>query len=115
MNAIMDSYSQMNIMLTKKEAKELDKTGKLNGKLYRAYGDGGHQYLPLRMKVSEKGWRAEGVPIKAVYDNKKTYRIDIPPDGPKKILEGKVIGTDIITVRIRKLFISLDTVLGFGD
>jgi len=111
----MDSYSQMNIFLTKADAKKLHKTGKLYGKLCRAYGKGERQYLPLRLKVSEKGWRAEGIPKKAFYDGKKYYVVDIPPDGPKKILERKVIGTGLPTVMIRKLFISLDSVLDYGD
>jgi hypothetical protein len=115
MNATMDGYTQMNIMLTKGEAKKLYKTGKLSGKLWRADGKGGQHYLPLKLKVSEIGWRAEGLPRKAFYQNKKSYEIDIPPDGPKKILGRKVIGTDMTAVSIRKLYISLDSVIDYGD
>ena len=114
MNATMDSYTQMNIFLTKEEAKKLDRTRKLNGKLYRSKGQGmGGEDIPLKIRVSEKGWRGEGMPRKACYEKKTHYEIDVPPNGPKKILEGKVIGTDIITINLRKLYISLEGVFDY--
>ena len=116
MNATMDSYNQANIFLTKEDAKKLYNAGKLNGKMYRSNGQGqGGSLIPLRIKVSERGWRAEGMPRRAFYENKTHYEIDIPPDGPKKILQRKVIGTDITAVRLRKVYISLDSVIDFGD
>lgn len=101
MLAHIDSYSQINIELNKREAELLCKTGRLEGKLSTSLRE---KMLPLRLKVSEKGWRAEGIP----WDKPLKYEIDIPLDSPKKILEGKVIGTDRPTICLRKVYISLE-------
>lgn len=112
MNANVDSYNQANIMLSVKEARQLKNRGVLRGKIYRPSQQ---KYFPLKLKISEKGWRADALPLNACYEEKKRFEIDIPPGGVEKVLKRKVIGTDIISSRMRKVFISLDSVLDFGD
>lgn len=107
MYAHIDSYSQTNILLSKEEAIKFNENGVLEGEIQRSGGDA----LPLKLRVSEKGWRAEGLPINSFYKEKKSYEIDIPPDGLQKILKGRCIGTDMPTVKLRKVYISLDSVL----
>ena|SRR3989344_4434663 len=59
---------------------------------------------------SKNGWRAKGVPVNVPYKKKKAYEIDIPSQGLDEILKGKYIGTDIISVKLQKVYISLDNV-----
>ncbi len=112
MEAGVDSYNQANILLTVKEAKQLKEKGKLNGKIY---GIKEQKYLPLRLKISKKGWRADALPLNAFYENKKSFEIDIPIGGIEKVLDKKVIGTSTLSIRMRKVFISLEGVHGYGD
>ena len=106
MDAIIDRYSQASIKLSKEEAEELRVSSELEGEIWRTTGE----TLPLKLKVSKNGWRAEGVPVEASYEDKRAYEVHIPTDGPDKILKGKSISTDMITVRLRKVYISLDNV-----
>ncbi len=108
MNAFIDSYTQVSIRLSRREAEELKAKNRLDGVIIRTSC---RETLPLRLKVSEGGWRAEGVPVRAPYEKKKAYEIDMPPQGPDEILSGKCIGTDQTAVRLRKVYISLDSVL----
>ena len=71
MYAHIDSYSQTNILLSKEDALEFKDKGTLEGKIQRSTGDA----LPLILKVSKRGWRAEGVPISSSYEKKRAYEI----------------------------------------
>jgi hypothetical protein len=103
MKASLDSHNKANILLTKEDAQQLKDCGELEGKIYRTdKGD-----MPIKLKVSENGWRAEGVPPDVGYEDKKAYEIDIPPQGPAEILDGRVIGTDMTVVRLRKVYVAL--------
>lgn len=107
----IDGYSQVNIELTKSEAKELYRTGKLEGSIRQISGPYHiNRTLPLRLKVSKNGWRAEGIPRDKPFEKKKSYKIDMPPDGPKKILKHEIIGSGFPTIRLRKIYISLEDV-----
>ena len=106
MNAIIDSYTQACIKLSTEEAQTLLSVGNLEGEIWRTTGE----TLPIIIKVSREGWRAEGIPIDQPYEHKKSYEIDVPPDGPDKILAGSTIGTDHTCVRLRNVYMSLDAV-----
>jgi len=108
MQAGIDSYTQVSIRLSRKEAERLAKYGKLNGKILRTSREDPWKYYPLKLGVSKKGWYGAGIPRNS--PNKKYYRIDMPPDGPKLMLEGKILGTSF-TSGMRKIYISLDSVL----
>ena len=103
MDAHIDSYSQVNIFLTVKEAKKLAKYGRLNGKILRTSPESSWKYYPLKLNVG-KQWYGAGIPRNS--PNKKYYRIDMPSDGPKLMLEKVVLGTSF-TSGMRKIFISL--------
>ena len=111
MRAHVDGYSQANIELTKNEAESLYRAGKLEGKIQQISAPINlNRALPLILRVSRAGWRAEGLPLNKPLEKKKSYEIDLPPDGPEKILQGKVIGAGMPTIRLRKVYISLDGV-----
>jgi len=105
MDAYIDKHTQVTIKLSRNEAKILIADKKLEGEIHRSL-----DILPLHLTGSENGWRATGIPENVPYKEKIRYEIDIPLNGLCKILTGEVIGTDNLTVNLRKVYISLDEV-----
>ena len=61
--------------------------------------------LPLKLSIKETGWRAEGIPKESPFEEKKSYEVDIPPEGLEKIIEAEIIGTEYPTIELRKIYI----------
>jgi hypothetical protein len=103
----IDSYSQVRVFLTMEEAKLFESSGLLETRIWQA---GSGRDLPLRLSTSGEGWRTQGVPVDVGYEEKEAYEIDVPPDGPRKILEGEIIGSGYPDITLRMVYMSLDTV-----
>jgi hypothetical protein len=104
MNAYMDSYTQLTARLSYDDAYQLKENGELTDFVWRTPSE----LLPLTIRAKKSGWRAEGIPTNKPYEKKKSYEIDIPPDGPDKILDGKIIGSEFPTISLRKVYIGLE-------
>ncbi len=105
--ASIDGSSQVRVFLTAEEAKEFERAGSLATEIRQTVSG---RVLPLRLRASEKGWRAQGVPANAGYEEKEAYEIDVPPDGPRKVLDGEIIGAGYPDILLRMVYMSLDTV-----
>ncbi len=111
MHAAVDSYSQATIELEPEEVTRLITDGVYEGNIPVIPRK---VELPLTIRVKETGWRGEALPLKALHENKTSYEIDIPPDGPERMLNGIVIGSQFPTIWMRKIYMGTKKGLLYG-
>ena len=108
MDAAVDSYSQATIRLKPEEIISLRDNGVYRGRIFVIPRK---VHLPLTINVKKTGWRGVGLPKRALYENKTRYEIDVPPDGPEKMLKNIVIGSQFPTIWMRKIYMGTDKAL----
>lgn len=101
MNATIDGYSQLSARLSNAEILRLKKEGRLEDKIFRMPPG---EELPFVICVG-KEWRAEGLPSDKTYDEKKSYMVRIPCECLDALQQGRSIGTNLIVVKLREVYI----------
>lgn len=105
MNANMDRYTQLSVVLSADELVQLEKNGSIDGIVWRTTDDN----LPLKISLSDTGWRAQGLPQDVPYENKQCYEIDMPRDGIAALRSGRQIGAGYPTISLRYIYFCTDT------
>ena len=107
-HATIDSYAQMNILLTRKHARQLKRKGSLEAKVWRTTGE----ELPLKLLVvdSEDKWRAQGIPEDKPYEEKQAYEIDIPKYAVNRLIRGHElsVGNFMSNISLRAVYFTLE-------
>jgi hypothetical protein len=95
--------NHLHVELIKKEIDALERGEKVIGKVSCA---GFEQTLPIKVWLS-KNWGAYGLPKKACYEDKASYRVVIPRQFLPKLKNDEQIGTDFRTPNVLLRYVSI--------
>ncbi len=110
MDATIDSYAQIRLLLNKEDIKSLDKKREAHGEIWITSREEPQRKVPLRVYLEKRGWKVIGKPEKP-YTRKKAYEIGIPPNGLESLKNGEIIGADIALIpHARKIEVSREDV-----